>query len=345
MTICHQRFDWVPVLADGFPSPLIKESVDGSQYWTFEVKLKENAYWSDGEQITADDFVFVVQTALEMELGNNFYSVVDPDFLSHVEALSPHKIKVFFLTEDFDGEPMKPGMSIWQFGLAFTPILAQHYWQPVVDKAMEAEGIEAQQLALFSHIPENEPTANGFVYEKSESGSFVQNVRADNWWRQGTKVYQYKNGAYREDDPADFYDVTYDGEAIGETSLEFEIGPHVESEIFTEYSDQNAGILALMAGEIDYLFNPQGLSRAAQTKIMSAEDLKIVTNRANKVRYLGFNTRKEPFNHQAFRQAVATLIDKEFVTEQILQGSAFPAYSMVPEGNGAWHNSSAPVGK
>ena len=345
MTICHQRFDWVQVLADGFPSPLIKESVDGSQYWTFEVKLKENAYWSDGEQITADDFVFVVQTALEMELGNNFYSVVDPYFLSHVEALSPHKIKVFFLTEDFDGEPMKPGMSIWQFGLAFTPILAQHYWQPVVDKAMEAEGIEAQQLALFSHIPENEPTANGFVYEKSESGSFVQNVRADNWWRQGTKVYQYKNGAYREDDPADFYDVTYDGEAIGETSLEIEIGPHVESEIFTEYSDQNAGILALMAGEIDYLFNPQGLSRAAQTKIMSAEDLKIVTNRANKVRYLGFNTRKEPFNHQAFRQAVATLIDKEFVTEQILQGSAFPAYSMVPEGNGAWHNSSAPVEK
>ena len=26
----HQRFDWVPVLADSFPSPLIKESVDGS---------------------------------------------------------------------------------------------------------------------------------------------------------------------------------------------------------------------------------------------------------------------------------------------------------------------------
>ena len=127
----HQRFDWVPVLADGFPSPLIKESVEGSQYWTSEVKLKENAYWSDGEQITADDFVFVVETALEMELGNNFYSVVDPDFLSHVKALSPHKIKVYFYAEDPDGEPMKPGMSIWQFGLGFTPILAKHSWQPV----------------------------------------------------------------------------------------------------------------------------------------------------------------------------------------------------------------------
>jgi len=185
----HKRFDWVPVLADDFPSPLIKESVDGIQYWTSEVKLKENAYWSDGEQITADDFVFVVQTALDMELGNNFYSVVDPDFLDHVEALSSHKIKVYFLTEDFDGEPMKPGMSIWQFGLAFTPILALHYWQPVVDEAIKAGDIEAQQLALFPHIPENEPTANGFVYEKSELGSFTQNVRADNCWRQGTKVY------------------------------------------------------------------------------------------------------------------------------------------------------------
>ena len=241
-----------------------------------------------------------------MKLGNNFYSVVDPDFLDHVEALSPHKIKVYFRTEDFDGEPMKPGMSIWQFGLAFTPILVQHYWQPAVDEGIKAGDIEAQQQALFSHIPENEPTANGFVYEKSELGSFTQNVRADNWWRQGTKVYQYENGAYREDDVTGRYNVVYYGEAVGPISLEIETGPHMESEIFTVYPSQDAGILALMAGEIDYLFNPQGLGRAAQTKIMSAPDLEIVTNRANKVRYLGFNTRKEPFNHQAFRRAVAT---------------------------------------
>ena len=39
-----------------------------------------------------------------------------------------------------------------------------------------------------------------------------------------------------------------------------------------------------------------------------------------------------------FRQAVATVIDKEFVAQSILQGAAIPMYSMVPEGNAVWHN-------
>ena len=334
----HQRFDWIPVLADGFPTTLVKESVEGDQYWTAEVKLKENAYWSDGVQITAADFAFVVDTALEMELGNNFYSVVDPDYLSHVEVLSPYLVKVYFYAQDPDGEPLKPGMSVWQFGLGFSPILPKHYWEPIVAKAKLAGDIAAQQETLFSHIPENEPTANGFVSARWEASAFVENVRADNWWRSGIKVYNYENGAYREDDPNDLYDVTYYGEATGPISLEYEIGPHVDSEIFNLYSSQDAAILALMAGEIDYVFNPQGLEKAFQDQINAAPDLRIVSNQANKVRYLGFNTRKAPFDIPEFRKAVATLIDKEFLTGTILQGSAFPAYSMVPEGNSAWHN-------
>jgi ABC-type transport system substrate-binding protein len=41
-------------------------------------------------------------------------------------------------------------------------------------------------------------------------------------------------------------------------------------------------------------------------------------------------------NDCSFRQAVAVLIDKEFVTGTILQGVAFPLYTFVPEANGAW---------
>ena len=58
--------------------------------------------------------------------------------------------------------------------------------------------------------------------------------------------------------------------------------------------------------------------------------------------YMGFNTRKEPMSHKEFRQAVATLIDKEFVSQTILQDSTIPMYSVVPEGNGFWHNADVP---
>ena len=43
---------------------------------------------------------------------------------------------------------------------------------------------------------------------------------------------------------------------------------------------------------------------------------------------------------------MATLIDKEFLADTVLQGVAIPVYSMVPEGNKAWHNPDVPfIGK
>ena len=44
-----------------------------------------------------------------------------------------------------------------------------------------------------------------------------------------------------------------------------------------------------------------------------------------------------------FRQAVAILIDKEFLTSTVLQGVALPVYAMVPAGNVAWHNPDVPT--
>ena len=40
---------------------------------------------------------------------------------------------------------------------------------------------------------------------------------------------------------------------------------------------------------------------------------------------------------------MATLIDKEFLTETVLQGVAIPVYTMVPEGNKAWYNPDVPL--
>jgi ABC-type transport system substrate-binding protein len=47
-------------------------------------------------------------------------------------------------------------------------------------------------------------------------------------------------------------------------------------------------------------------------------------------------------NDCSFRQAVAVLIDKEFITMTILQGIVFPVYTYVAEGNAAWYNPDVP---
>ena len=337
-----QRFDWIPILADGFPTELTRETVNGKDYLTSEISLKRGAKWSDGVDITADDFVFVVNTVMDLELGGNFASKVNPDFLSHVEALDSRTLKVFFKTKDEEGNPISPGISVWQFGLAFTPILPKHYWEPVVEAAKAAGDIEAQQQALFAHIPESEPTAGGFMAKRWEPGAFIENVKDVNWFRSGINVVQYENGAYREMIPQNGYDVTYYGEPKGAVSLKFEIGPHADSVLFIIYENQDAAILALAKGDIDYLFNPNGLEKGFQDRVRATPDLSVISNPSSSLRYLGFNVRKAPMDNKAFRQAVAMVIDKEFVTETILQGSALPVYAMVPAGNVFWHNADVP---
>ena len=337
-----QRFDWVPSLADDFPTPLEKETVGGAEFWTAEIPLKKGIVWSDGEELDANDFVFTVNTVLDMQLGSNWASAVDPAFLDRVEALDSHRLKVYFKTVDADGNPQTPGLSVWQFGLGFMPVLAEHYWAPVVEEAKKAGEMNQQHEALFAHVPEGEPTLGGFVFSKWEPGAFFENDTDPNYYSMGTVISIYENGAYSESSPRTGLSVTYYGDAEGSKSLEYTVGPHIESEIFSIYGNQDAAILALTKGDIDYVFNPLGLEKGFLDRVQRTQDLEVVTNPNNGVRYLGFNVRKAPMDIKEFRQAVATVIDKEFVTRTILQDSAIPVYAMVPEGNGFWHNPDVP---
>ncbi len=333
-----RRFDWVPVIAADFPTDLKKETVDGSEFWTTEVPIKEGVQWSDGEELTAEDVAFTVRTALDLGLGANWARAVDTAFLERVDALDSHQLKVFFKTIDEDGNPQTPGLSVWQFGLGFMPILPERYWAPIVEEAKRAGEPQQQIESLFAHVPDGEPTSNGFTFSRWEAGAFFENEAASNFFRKGAVITQYENGALVETNERLGQVSTFYGEAGGGKSLEYEVGPHASSEIFSIYGNQDAAILALTNGDVDYVFNPLGMERGFQDRVRAAGDLEIVTNPDNSVFYMGFNVRKPPMNVREFRQAVAAVIDKEFVTQSILQGSALPMYAMVPEGNAYWHN-------
>ena len=113
-----QRFDWVPSLAADFPSPLVEEVVDGQTFWTTDLELKQGVKWSDGNDLTADDFVFTAHTATDLQLTGSWRTIVDPDYFDHAEAVGPSGLKIFF--------KKKPGLARWQFGLAFMPIFSRN---------------------------------------------------------------------------------------------------------------------------------------------------------------------------------------------------------------------------
>ena len=329
-----QRFDWIPSLAADFPSPLIAEEVDGQTFWTTEVELIEGVKWSDGNEVTAEDFVFTAHTAIELQLTGSWPSIVDPEYFDHAEATGPYGLKVYF--------KQKPGLARWQFGLAFMPIFPRAYWEPVVAEAKQAGDATEQQKALYAHVPDGEPSAGGFIFDQWERGAFAEKTSNADYSFMGTEVALYANGAYEASTPG-VRDFSAYGEPGGETALEYVEGPYSESTIYSIYGSQDAAVLALKKGDIDFMLNPLGLSRGLQEQLQGEAGLMTIENASDGVRYLGFNFRKEPMDNQAFRQAVAMLIDKEFLVDTVLQGVAIPIYTMVPEGNGAWYNPDVPL--
>ena len=328
-SLSDQRFDWIPSAATDFPTPVVEETAGGTTLWTTEVVLKKGMKWSDGNDVTAEDFIFTAHTVRDLELSGNWSSSVDTEFFDHAEALDPYKLKIYFR--------QKPGLARWQFGLAFMPILSKAFWEPVVEEAKKQGTTVEQQRALYAHVPENEPSAGGYIFEKWENGAFAEKVKNPDHYFEGSSIIQYSNGAYSESKPG-VYDFGAYGDPEGDKVLDYTVGPFADSSIYSIFGNQETAVLALKKGDIDFMLNPLGLQRGLQEQLKGQAGLETLENANNGFRYLGFNMRHPPMNIKAFRQAVAILIDKEFLTSTVLQGVAIPMYTTVPEGNGFWYN-------
>ncbi len=335
-TLSAQRFDYIPSVAEDFSTPLREETPStpaqgepSRTLWTTEVPLKQGVKWSDGNDVTAHDFVFTAQTVLDLEMTGNWSSIVDPKFFDYAEALDDYRLKVYFKE--------KPGLARWQFGMAFMPILSKAYWEPVVEDAKQQGPVLEQQRALYAHVPENEPSAGGFLFKKWERGAFAEKEKNPDYYFSGSSVVEYTNGAYAEEKPGVYSFSSY-GDPGGETSLKYSVGPFVDSSIYSIFGNQETAVLALKKGDVDFILNPLGLQRGLQQQLEGQAGLTTLDNPNNGFRYLGFNFLKPPMDIKAFRQAVATIIDKEFLTGTVLQGVAIPVYTTVSEGNGFWYN-------
>jgi len=342
--LADRTFQFVPGAAADMPGELVEE--DGM--WTVTVALRDDISWSDGEPFTANDWAFTADTALRMGLiSGNWITWYPADFLDHIEVVDDYTAKVWY--------SQKPGLAVNEYGVLAAPILAEHYWAPLVDEAaapidalgdspgedeLAAAQAEAQDN-LFAVVPDGEPLAGTFLFSTWEAGAFLESEANPTYYDSGTTVMQYVDGTYQEV-RADASEFTLYGDAASDVEVEYTYGPNVDAAIYTIYGSQDAALLALRAGEVDFVLNSLGLQRGLLDQVQGDPNVTVIENQTNGFRYLSFNNRREPMNNCAFRQAMAVLIDKEFVTGTILQGVAFPLYSFVPEGNAAWYFDDVP---
>ena len=105
--------------------------------------------------------------------------------------------------------------------------------------------------------------------------------------------------------------------------------------------NQKDAIIELRSNKIDYILIPQGIKPKLR-RFLVADNISTFQNAPNQMFFLGFNLRRPPMDSKAFRQAVSTLIDREFIAKVIfstLDGLVLPMYTVVPEGNKFWSNS------
>lgn len=68
------------------------------------------------------------------------------------------------------------------------------------------------------------------------------------------------------------------------------------------------------------------------------KNIKIVSNPQLGFRFLAFNMRRSPMNIKEFRQALAALIDRDFICNQVLQVRRnFTHATPIPPANTFWY--------
>jgi len=286
-----------------------------------EQELNPDIEWSDGTPVTAEDFVFTVNTVHELELGGNWLSAYpkatkDATGIETVEALDDQLVRIVF--------NKRPGLAIWPHAVGVDgPWMPAHFWKPKVSGVKDAKSLYALNGA-------GDPSAGPVVFDSREEGAFARNVANERFAASGETVTLHETGA------VEVGDETYGEGETGQPVVDYTYGPYFESQTFSLYGSQDAAVLALRQGKVDFLLNPLGMQRGLQDQVVADQELRAVVNPTYGFRYLAFNLRKPPMNDKAFRQALATIIDREFMANSVLQNVAFPLYTMMPEGNAAW---------
>jgi len=146
---------------EAFPYMLTELPTISEDGLVITMNLRDDLTWSDGEALTADDFVFTVDMILD---PNNVVDSTYPyDMLDNYEAVDDY---TFVMT-------LSEPLSSWFSAFAFYP-MPEHILGPVY----EADGsIQDAEWNLAPTVG-----CGPFVFEEWETGSYISYVRNENFW-------------------------------------------------------------------------------------------------------------------------------------------------------------------
>jgi len=291
------------------PYPLLAER------WTFYetnltvfVYLRHDVKFHDGTTMNATDVVFTYHSVYQ---GTTYSSGLIPAFDLDLPGdpgsgeLSSAEIQagVQFVndyTVKFVMAP--PGYGQFFKSTLGVPIVPKHIWYP--------DHMTGDSLNILWNDPMASISTGAFTYKEGVAGSYRIMERFDGYWG---KTFVTDAG-YK----------TYP--------------PNVDTLYFKIYASVDTAILALQAGDVDYI--AWAVTAGRVPSLQSDPNIGLAYLEDNGYFYLAFNEKKQPMNSLAFRKAVSHLIDKDQIVNVYMGGFGSKGSAGLPPFWGEWHNES-----
>jgi ABC-type transport system substrate-binding protein len=363
-TLTLPGFVFVPAMgATSEPVPAVQEG----EIWVVEQPIRDDVTWSDGTPVTSRDLVFYFDTVREFALGSNHAASFPPDVLS-VTAPDDYTVRIEFATQPglavwqngvgfasfvpahFWQEHVEAARAAAQAVTSgITPeaaaqgvvdqsladadpsndIALENVTQQQIDAYISSAGAQEGLTVLYGVQGAKQPSTGAIVFDQWEQGAFAATVANPDYMDRGTENTFYSDGSFRIVNADRGQDEIFGGEGSGDIVAQYVEGPFVSEILWVEHGTKDAAYESLATGQIDYVFDPNGLTSGLRNELAANPDLRFSVNATEGFRYMAFNMRKPPMSDLAFRRALATVINKELVAETVLAGAAIPAYTVV----------------
>ena len=231
-----------------------------------------------------------------------------------------------------DGQPVTAGDIVFTFDTVRRLELEGSWAQsfPDVIESMHANGphelrIEFSQrpsLAVWPHGPGLAPIMPAHVW-----GRIVEGLSAE-------ELYEVSGTADLGGGPLTLSTVGEDL-VVSVSNPGYLLASSPDVVEYHVYANEAEMVAAVASGDIDSILTPKGLTQD-QLEIAAANPaVAVESSPSNSIRYLGFNLNREPMSDQAFRTALALLLDREGLAEAIPSTGSVP-YSFVTAANTSW---------
>lgn len=271
---------------------------DGDGGPTARVELRDDLTWHDGASLTATDvaftYRFLADTSLDAADTEEHDPVPAPSYqgrsslVSTVDVVDDRTVDVRF--HDCDPQVARRAFTV--------PVLPEHVWAARNGRVSLA-GIEigtATEALVTDNVP---PVGSGpFAFVENEPNETL----------------------VLERNPAHF--LTRDEPSRPES---FPVEPAFERLSLQVVGSDSTAVQVVADGEADVTGTSVG--PRSVPGIGRAPELDLLVDRADGFYFVGYNVRRPPLTNPRFRNALAHLLDKGFVAEEVFQGYARPAAS------------------